>query len=266
MITFLKLGGSLVTDKNKFHTARPDVIRQLAEEIRFFREGDENPLIIGHGSGSFGHIPAKKYNTRNGVHDQLEWAGFAEVHSEATALNRIVTDELRKCGLPVLSFVPMDGIRAAGGKISFLNIDIILESIANGLIPLIFGDTVFDSIQGGTILSTEDIFLHLCDEFPEAPRILLAGLEEGVWRDFPHNTELINHINANEDSDDHFILGSASTDVTGGMYEKIRLMKNLVKKKKAVSASIFSGLQPGNLKKALLGEHIGTLISRTIRE
>ena len=106
MITLLKLGGSLITDKNRAHTARIGTIRRLAEEIYSVREHGPFPLIIGHGSGSFGHIPAKKYGTRDGVHTDAEWAGFAEVHAEAVSLNRIVTDTLREAGLPVISFVP----------------------------------------------------------------------------------------------------------------------------------------------------------------
>ena len=81
MITLLKLGGSLITDKSQAHTARPELIRRLAEEIRSAWEPDRSPLIIGHGSGSFGHIPAKKYGTRGGVRTEEEWTGFAEVHS-----------------------------------------------------------------------------------------------------------------------------------------------------------------------------------------
>ncbi len=260
MITLLKLGGSLITDKDLAHTARPDVLARLAQEISEIRSASRDPLIIGHGSGSFGHIPAKHYGTRNGVHTEEEWRGFAEVHAEAAALNRIVTDILRDAGLPVLSFVPMDNIRAENGKITRWDTDILGSCIEKGLVPLIFGDTIFDKTLGGTILSTEDLFTYLCHVLPEPPRILLAGLEEGVWRDFPRNTELIHEISAEESDNNAFIRGSASVDVTGGMYEKVRLMKNLIREGKASSALIFSGTRPGNIQKALKGLSVGTLI------
>ena len=260
LITLLKLGGSLITDKNKAHTERADVIRRLAEEIRSTWEPDQQPMIIGHGSGSFGHIPAKKYNTRSGVRTDEEWRGFAEVHSEATVLNRIVTDILREAGLPVLSFVPMDNIRAADGKVSRWDISSISDCLFHGLVPVVFGDTVFDSVRGGTILSTEDLFLHLCGALPARSRILLAGLEAGVWKDYPINSELIPLIHAASSGTDSFIQGSEFTDVTGGMREKVRLMKDLVNAGKAASAEIFSGDQPGNLTRALQGEHTGTRI------
>ncbi len=260
MITLLKLGGSLITDKNKAHTARPELIRRLADEIRTVWDPGQGGLIIGHGSGSFGHIPAKKYGTRNGVRSREEWAGFAEVHSEATALNRIVTDILWEAGLPVLSFVPMDRVRSRNGEVSVWDTGVIEDCMDRHLIPMVFGDTVFDSELGGTILSTEDLFIHLCGNLPEPPRILLAGLEAGVWKDYPKNTELLAEIHADRTESDSFIRESEFTDVTGGMREKVRLMEDLIRKRKAESALIFSGLTDGNLKKAMAGIPTGTRI------
>ena len=261
MITLLKLGGSLITDKNQPHTARPDVIRRLAGEILDAWIPGKDPLLIGHGSGSFGHVPAKKYGTRQGVYTDLQWAGFAEVHSEAVFLNHIVTNILREEGLPVLSFVPMNCVRSDNGKIVSWDIRDIEHCFGKKLIPVIFGDTVFDRSLGGTILSTEDLFTHLCSELQEPPRILLAGLEEGVWKDFPAKTNLLHEISIRDTDNDSYILGSASTDVTGGMHEKVRLMQGLIRTGKAGSAVIFSGELDENVCKVLKGENIGTAIT-----
>ena len=260
MITLLKLGGSLITDKNKAHTARADVIRRLGDEIFSVWEKERFPLILGHGSGSFGHIPAKQYGTRKGVRNTEEWAGFAEVHAEATALNRIVTDILREAGLPVISFVPMDCVRTADGRVTSWDTAVIRNCIRQGLIPMIFGDTVFDSVRGGTILSTEDLFVHLCETLPEPPRILLAGLEAGVWADFPENTRLIPVIRAEGSDTDASIKGSEFPDVTGGMQEKVHLMKELIRSGRADSAVIFSGADENNLIRVLNNEPAGTQI------
>ena len=79
-LIFLKLGGSLITDKSNAHTARPDVLRRLAAEILTALDAQPDlRLVIGHGSGSFGHIPAHRYHTRVGVRTASEWAGFIEV-------------------------------------------------------------------------------------------------------------------------------------------------------------------------------------------
>jgi len=260
MTKLLKLGGSLITDKKTAHTARFDVIRRLALEIRSVWDDTNEALIIGHGSGSFGHIPAKQYSTRAGVHSYEDWKGFAKVHNEATALNQIVTEIFTEAGLPVLSFVPMSSVKCTDGHITFWDVSIFEHCFQNHLIPIVFGDTVFDDIRGGTILSTEDIFLFLCNSMKDPPSIFLAGLEDGVWKDYPQNKVLTRFIPANSSNDLDYIKTSAAPDVTGGMAEKVRLMRKIIIEGKAKSALIFSGEKQENLKRALSGEIIGTMI------
>ena len=64
MLTLVKLGGSLITDKRVEKSFRRDVVKRLADEIAAARAVDpELKLLIGHGSGSFGHFAAKRANT-----------------------------------------------------------------------------------------------------------------------------------------------------------------------------------------------------------
>ena len=119
---------------------------------------------------------------------------------------------------------------------------------------------VFDRRLGGTVVSTEDVFFHLAD-WVTPRQILLAGVDEGVWGDFPQCSRLIDTIRAQDDLADAGILqGSAQVDVTGGMREKVNLMVSLIRSHPGASARIFSGAQPDNLYRVLLGEPIGTLI------
>ena len=104
-LIFLKLGGSLITYKNIPRTARSEVIARLAGEIHAIKESDGDVgLILGHGSGSFGHVSAKKYGTRQGVNTTVEWGGFAEVWFQAATLNRILIEALISVGLPAITF------------------------------------------------------------------------------------------------------------------------------------------------------------------
>ena len=156
----------------------------------------------------------------------------------------------------------MDNISTNNSQISNWDISAIEKCFSLHLIPMIFGDTVFDTLKGGTILSTEDIFLHLCRLMKEPPRILLAGLEEGVWSDFPKREKLIDVFFSDQNETDEFIQGSVFTDVTGGMSEKVRLMKNIIESGNAHSAVIFSGETEGNTENALTGKNVGTLIRK----
>ncbi|MCA9937430.1 MAG: hypothetical protein KC418_02225, partial [Anaerolineales bacterium] len=88
---FLKLGGSLLTDKTGVEVVRADVLARLAVEIAAARQARPGlRLVLGHGSGSFGHVAAARYGTRQGVHTAAEWHGFADVARAAAALNHLV--------------------------------------------------------------------------------------------------------------------------------------------------------------------------------
>jgi isopentenyl phosphate kinase len=261
-VIFLKLGGSLITDKNQPHTARLEVIHRLVQEIKkALKDNTGLQLLIGHGSGSFGHVPGKKYNTRKGVNSESQWLGFVEVWHEARALTQILLEAFRHANLPVIAFPPSAAAISSNGAIQQWNYQPISMALQNGIIPLINGDVLFDLEIGGTILSTEDLFetlaLHLKPE-----KILLAGIETGVWKDFPQNTELIKHINSISYSQNQGLIGkSKSIDVTGGMQEKVKILLRIIKHIPDCQGMIFSGMIPGNILSALGGNVIGTVVS-----
>ena len=115
---FLKLGGSLITDKTKVEHAHKAVIRRLAREIKAaLNARPDLQLVLGHGSGSFGHVAAKKHGTRDGVQDRSGWLGYAEVAAAAARLNQIVTDVFVAEGVPVVSVPPSASARCEDGTL-----------------------------------------------------------------------------------------------------------------------------------------------------
>ena len=99
MLSFLKLGGSLITHKDRPHTARRQILARLATEISLARQQDpELRILIGHGSGSFGHVAGKKYNTRFGVGSPRQWMGFAEVWRQAREVRKLRKNPTRLFG------------------------------------------------------------------------------------------------------------------------------------------------------------------------
>jgi isopentenyl phosphate kinase len=258
---FLKLGGSLITDKTRPHTPRPEVLNRLAGEVAAARQRFPGlRLLLGHGSGSFGHVPARRYHTRQGVHTPQEWQGFLEVWREAVALNHLVVEGFSEAGLPVLAFPPSAGLSAVDGEVESWDLAPLESALQAGLLPVVYGDVVFDRVRGGTIFSTEDLFVYLAPRLrPE--RILLAGLEPGVWGDYPRCSRLVNEITSeNLEQVATALGGSAATDVTGGMASKVRQSLRLVQAVPGLQVRIFSGETPGTLTQALAGEPVGTLI------
>ncbi|KAF0112071.1 MAG: hypothetical protein FD147_338 [Chloroflexi bacterium] len=258
---FLKLGGSVITNKGLANTANLEKIDEIANEVhRAQRDDRELVLLLGHGSGSFGHIAASKYHTRDGVNTFQQWQGFADVGSRARALNQIIIERLLLAGVTAISFSPCSSIIANDRKIIEWNTLLIEKSLLANIAPVIYGDVVFDQKSGGTILSTEELFEHLAHKLnPE--RILLAGLETGVWKDFPSRNELIAEITPDSFEDDKKeVRSSTSPDVTGGMRSKVEEMLSLVKRLPQLEVQIFSAMEPENVYSALMGSKIGTVI------
>lgn len=258
---FLKLGGSLITDKTGVEAARPDVLARLAGEIQ--RAWASRPglrLVIGHGSGSFGHVAAARYGTRNGVYTVEQWRGLAEVAASAARLNRLVLEALLAAGLPAISFQPSASAVCHGGHLRRLATEPIEAALAAGLAPLVYGDVAFDQEQGGTIISTEEVMSYLAEPLRPA-WLLLAGETAGVLdsqgrvvpRLTPKNVAMVEGA----------LGGSRGTDVTGGMASKVRGMLALVKAHPHLSIRIFSGLAEGAVEYVIRepGEGSGTVIT-----
>jgi isopentenyl phosphate kinase len=263
LLYFLKLGGSLITDKTKPRAPRMDILDRLAAEIAAAcAEKPALRLVVGNGAGSFGHIPARRYGTRQGVRTPEDWRGFAEVWHEADALNRLVINALHVAGLPAVAFPPSASVTARDGQVSAWDLSPIRNALQAGLLPVVHGDVIFDTVRGGTILSTEDLFEHLARQVhPE--RILLAGLEDGVWADYPTCTRLIPEITPKTLPQLAPALGgSSATDVTGGMASKVRQSLALVDELPGLEILIFSGEKPGQVKSALLGVRVGTSLRK----
>ena len=260
-LIFLKLGGSLITDKDKPYTPRLDKLADLALEIKTVLDSTPDLLLIlGHGSGSFGHTAAKKFGTRDGVKTTEQWHGFAEVRFQAAELNHYVMESLINTGVPAIPFSPSSCMVSNNRKVTSHNILAIRRALEAHLLPVVHGDVAFDETLGGTILSTEDVFAFLAEQFSPS-RVLLAGMEAGIWEDFPARTKLVKQIQLSDyEKMRAGIGGSASTDVTGGMKAKVEEMLALIQKNKGLTVQIFSAEESGHLTRALKGENVGTLL------
>ncbi len=252
----VKLGGSVITDKTRPETPRPEIIRRLAEEVAAARA--ERPglrLVLGHGSGSFGHVLALRYRTHRGVVDAPGWHYFAHVAAVAARLNRLVTDIFLAAGVPVWSLQPSASARCRAGELLSLQAGPVHEALAHDLVPLVYGDVALDEIQGATIISTEQILAYLAAGLRPA-RLVLVGEVDGVFGADPlrdPSARPVPHIDPdNWPTVRQALGGSHAADVTGGMAAKVEELVALLQRQPGMQALILSGERPGALKNALL--------------
>jgi len=262
---FVKLGGSLITDKTREATPRLDVIRRLVREGRAALDAAPGlRVVLGHGSGSFGHFAARRYGVHLGLAGQDDWRGLAETSAAAARLNRLVVDACLEAGVPVLSFQPSASARKRAGAVAEMATGPIEAALAHGLVPLVYGDVAFDDDQGTAIISTEDIFLYLARRIPPN-RILMAGIVDGVYESDPLRHPDARRIPvitpATLAQGLGGLGGSHGTDVTGGMLAKVRALAALVEEQPELRVHFFSGEIPGRLTEALVGrETFGTIL------
>lgn len=255
-LLFLKLGGSLLTDKTRPQALRGHVLRRLAAEISAaLRDRPDLRLVIGHGSGSFGHITASRYGTRAGVHTPEEWRGYAEVARVAAELNRLVVDGLWEAGVPALRLQPSASALCHDGELRTLNERPMIVALHHGLAPVIHGDVALDDVRGGTIISTEEIFRWLAPRL-NPHRVVLVGEVAGVLSADPASGvrgELVEEITPATLPDLAQALGgSRGVDVTGGMVAKVAEMLALAQTTPSLRAvQIISGWAPGVVQAVL---------------
>ena len=259
-LVFVKIGGSLITDKNKPFSVKERALEIISTEVKkAFDSGKQ--LIVGHGAGSFAHVPAKKYQTHKGVINDESYRGIAEVADVAAQLNRIVIKALLNAGVNAVSISPLSTMVAENHTLKSLCSESIEEALRLHLLPVVYGDQILDTKVGCTIFSTEMVLeylaLHLKQKGYQIERIIHCGQTNGVYDENGQTIPVITPQNISTYA--AAIGGSGGTDVTGGMEHKV--METLELAKQGIPGLIIDGIEHGTLSEAVMGKPIlGTRI------
>lgn len=258
-LTVLKLGGSVITLKEKPFTPNKEAIMRLAGEIK---RANVEPLIVIHGGGSYGHPVAKKYRIKEGWRNSSQTIGFSKTHQAMVSLNKIVLDALIQEVIPAVTVQPSAFIVTDNGRIKHMKMETILKMLELGITPILYGDAVLDSTLGFTILSGDQLTSNMAVKL-NAKRIIIGIDVDGLYTADPKidaSAEFIRRITLKElKSLQRKIMGPKVTDVTGGMLGKTTELMPAVKR--GIQAIIVNAAKPNNVYKSLKGERvIGTII------
>jgi isopentenyl phosphate kinase len=263
-LIFLKLGGSVITDKRRFETPRPAIIARAAEEIAAaLRSRPGLQLVLGHGSGSFGHFVADKFKVREG--NLADWRGYAETGAAAQRLDRLVTDALLAQGVCAVSLQASASARCHDGELVSMAVDPVVDLLKHGAVPLVYGDVALDDARGCTILSTEQILAHLA-AYLRPQRMIVVGEVAGVYSGDPQRdaiVRLIPEINSRNYADvERMLSTSFGVDVTGGMLSKVKILFGLVMEQPNLQVRIITGRRNGLIEQAMVEPNLqeGTLL------
>jgi len=270
-IILVKLGGSVITDKNQPFTEDINTIRRLAKEIHEARQEKKFKLIVGHGGGSYPHTPASEFKTHEGIIDQRSYEGIVKVQDAASRLNRIIVRELLNTRENAMSIQLSSCSISENGKIKEMFLEPIKKLLDFNMVPVPYGDVGLDIKKGCCITSTERIFDYLARNLTKIgekyriSRIIMCARIGGVFTDNPDvnsYAELIKEITPKNIKEIKSSLkGSFGIDVTGGMLHKVEMLLELAKL--GIESEVINAKEPGLLKGALLGERgLGTTIKK----
>lgn len=260
-LILIKLGGSVITDKSKPFTARKNVIVRLAGEIHSARKKTNALLILGHGGGSYPHVPAAKYMTVQGIVNSKSYKGITKVQDAAARLNRLVVKKLITAGENAISINPSSIVVTYNNEIKKAYLKPLKKVLEFKMLPIVYGDVCLDEKIGCTIISTEKILTYLAISLKDRysiGKIIICGNTDGVY---DSEGKTIDKITPDWFLKNKGVIGgSQSTDVTGGMRHKVEECLKM-SKRNGVQSLVINGNVVGNLKKAILGEKVlGTVI------
>ncbi|HKV08263.1 MAG TPA: isopentenyl phosphate kinase [Thermoanaerobaculia bacterium] len=255
-VVLVKLGGSLITEKSREETVRPEVLSRLAGEIARAAAKIPDRIIVGHGSGSFGHVAASRSGIAGGLRSADQLPGVSLTQDRAAALHRHVIAALLAAGACPFSIAPSSAVTASGGKPVTLVDEPLLLALERGLLPVLYGDVVMDRDWGVSIASTEKLFdllvRNLLAHGYAVRRVLWLGETDGLWDE---ERRTIPRVSAGSFAEAVKAIGAPSgTDVTGGMLH--RLESALALARLGVPSLLANGLTPGLLESALRGDEV----------
>ncbi len=260
--TILKLGGSVITHKEKEMSANLQTIKRLAREISM---AQPSRLVVIHGGGSFGHPLAKRYSIMAGCkNDPSQVLGYSETRQAMVALNKMVVDALIQHNIPSVAVSPSSCVVTKSSRIHAMMMEPITKLLQIGSMPVLYGDAVIDLDIGFTILSGDQLAAYLAKRL-HASKIILGIDEDGLHAKDPKkesSAPLITRITAKElRKMQKHIEKPKTLDVTGGMFGKIVELIPVVEA--GISVLIVNAAKPKRVHRALKGENVvGTLIER----
>ncbi|MFB6147127.1 MAG: isopentenyl phosphate kinase [Halobacteriaceae archaeon] len=242
MTTVLKLGGSVLTEKDREATVDEAALRDAAAAVAD-HDGD---LVVVHGGGSYGHPSAR----RHGVDDatgSCDATAVRAIHGAVARLNDVVIEALAEAGAGAVPVHPLSAVRREADGAVAGEPSAVAGLLAEGFLPVLHGDVVAHRDRGVTVLSGDDLVVYLAREL-DADRVGLCSTVPGVLDEEEAVIPTVEDFASVADA----VGASDATDVTGGMAGKVRALLDL-----DAPASVFG---PADLSAFLAGERPGTTV------
>lgn len=246
----VKLGGSVITDKSKYRTFDPGTAGRLAAEIAASGE----KVVLVHGAGSFGHMLAKEHRLHLGITEPSQLHGAARVMADVRELDLEMCRCLTENGMAVVPLPPASCARMRDRALHEMDLEPFWRYLDLGMVPMTFGDVVWDDELGLSICSGDQLMMALAKEF-HPKKVLFVTDVDGVFSADPNEDPEARLI----ETVDRAVLDSLprterNVDVTGSIYAKIQYMIDMADL--TDECLVLNGKVPGRLEAALRGKEV----------
>jgi len=257
-IVLLKLGGSLLTDKDKPFSIREDVVKSAIQQII-----DANKqLILIHGGGSFGHPLAKEYSISAGINSSIphQILGLTKTHQSMNNFNSYLINLFLEKNYPALSIQASSIFIKDSLKISTQSIDIIETALDLNILPILYGDIILDKQGSFSIISGDQIIFELCENLKKykISKVIFVMETDGIYiNDEDPNQKkekLATKLYLRDLENLNLADLGQKIDVTGGIQGKINSIKEICKYN--IPVQLLNGLKEGYIYKSLKNEII----------
>ncbi|MFW9999592.1 MAG: type 2 isopentenyl-diphosphate Delta-isomerase [Candidatus Hodarchaeota archaeon] len=253
-IILLKLGGSLLTDKNRPFSLREDILEKCINQII----ESKKLIVLVHGGGSFGHPIAKKYQISQGLNESIKGQiiGLSKTHEAMTKFNSIIINKFLDKQCSAISIQPSSIFIQDFNEIVFKSIDPIEKMLELGIIPVLYGDILLSWDSSFTILSGDQIILKLCANVQKfkISKVIFAIEEDGIYIKDNGNEKLALKLKSNDLNNIKLAELDQKIDVTGGIKSKLETIKDIIKFN--IPVQIINGIKNGNISKALNNQYL----------
>jgi isopentenyl phosphate kinase len=242
----VKLGGSIITDKQKPLTPNLSALDKIATQLKKIRE----PIIVIHGGGSFGHYWSVRYDMHTKP-EKYSKKGVAVVKNSMVELNKIILNSFLKHDLNPYCLPPTDFMFR--DKPDLKKVKEISEIAKDGFVPVSYGDVLWYGKNKFYILSGDRIIGILAKILK--PRLVIFVLNvDGVYSDMKSKKLLY------EIKDQKTYISKVRMDVTGGMTRKIK--ESTIISKSGIDVFLVNGNKPERIVNAIKGKNFeGTLFN-----
>ncbi len=242
MLIVLKIGGSAISDKKTGKSFIKETMERAAKEIP-----KGSSIIIIHGAGALGHSFAREHRLKMLEGNHNDWAKLRQIVEQQITMPLLLS--LVNAGHAPMHIPAASMIKTSEGKITRSDYAPVSEYLQKGFMPVLHADAPLDDKLGLSILSGDTIATDISNAL-DADMLIYGTDVDGIYG---KDMKTINRIGKKAASRLDFW---NVNDVSGGMKKKVEEALLL----KEAKVRVINLRKDGNLRKAIEGADVGTLI------